>query len=75
MEKHEVTVPSAAYLCPVTMAGHHYHTDKGRQFYYGSSYLSVCCQCGRVQLIVYRGRQETPDLTACPGSECGPFVK
>ena len=75
MEKQEVASTSAGYLCPVTVGSHHYHTDKGPQFYCGSSYLAVCCQCGRVQMIVYRSRRETPDLTAMRGSECGSFIK
>lgn len=61
-------------FCLVIMDRHHYHTDKS-QFYCGSSYLSVCCYCGRVQLIRYLSQRETPDLVSMPGPDCGSFVK
>lgn len=62
------------YICPAgaTAAGrHHYHSD--RQLYVGSRYLALCCHCGRVQMIAYRGRTETPDLHWMGGSDCGRF--
>lgn len=62
-------------LCKVATVSHHYHSANS-VFYCGSSYLSVCCHCGRVQLIVYRSRQENPELVPPhPGSDCGAFVK
>lgn len=62
-------------MCPETARSHHFHTDGARAFFVGSSYLAVCCHCGRVQLIVYRGHQDTPDLTLLRGDECGSFVR
>lgn len=66
---------SEAHLCPATASSHHFHTDGARGFYVGSSYLALCCHCGRVQLIVYQGRQDTPDLTLFRKGECGSFVR
>lgn len=63
------------YLCHEQVAKrHHYHSD--RQLYVESQYLALCCHCGRVQLIVYHGRTETPDLHwSGGGSECGQFQR
>ncbi len=59
-----------AYLCRETSGAHHFHTDK-HQFYVGSSYLAVCCHCGRIQLIVWHGPLITPDLVSFGGTSCG----
>lgn len=65
---------SAAYLCTTVARSHHYHTT--RQLYVGSSYLAVCCHCGRTQFIVWRGSNHTPDLVyGAFGMECGNHVR
>ena len=61
--------------CPVTLTNHHYHTDKGPQFYVGAHYVAVCCHCGRTQAIIYRGHKETTDLTMMQGEACGPYLR
>lgn len=66
---------NAEPLCPVTTETHHYHSDKSVTFYVGTSYMALCCHCGRVQMIVYHGRQDTPDLHGRSGPDCGPFYR
>ena len=63
-----------ALNCSVKPGLHHYHSEK-HQFYCGSDYLSVCCYCGRVQLIRYKSKRETPELMSMVGLNCGPFVQ
>lgn len=60
------------HLCDVTAAAHHFHTDKPG-VYVGSTYLAVCCHCGRVQYFIYKGRERTTDLHWMGGSDCGPY--
>lgn len=64
-------------LCPkatLTTGLHHYHSN--RELYYGSQYFAICCRCGRVSLITYKGPTETPDLFyGWKGTVCGEFVR
>lgn len=63
------------FICPEVVGGHHYHTPN-TDLYCGSNYLAVCCHCGRVQLIRYRGLTETTDLQSpVKGLDCGQFVR